>query len=655
MHTCQRFLSRTAVFGVIFVIALMSRSSSLSAAEPGQFIAKMYSEVLGRIPDQGGWRNYVNYFNSNGCYESSLRAVAFAFLNDSVIASFGYSNAQKLLILYRAAWNRDPDPNGYYFYLNQLNSGVAFNDVVTTFLYDATFTNLVSSMCGGTEFGNYHFGAGQPLAIPTPGLGDFHGGTGAQLQQLLNGGGTIRLDQGALVTLTSPLIIPAGVTLTTAGSVSQYSYAKFGRLVRGSNFGDAMVKMGSGSTVSYVWIDGQRNNLANSPGEMNVQIVGGTNVSLNNSRIVNPTGFTHVQTFPTGGGLPCTQYIGQNVLTGYGSDHLDGSGTADGFTISCDGSTIDSNQIIDATDVSIVLFKATPAVQRSVISNNLILNAGNSSWAALATSNSPDPAPVGAATSLYTVAPCRVVDTRGSAGTNGGPALAANSDRTFEMLGQCGIPASAKAVSLNVTVTGATVGGSLALYPGATDDFTGALFTGNLFWTSSTAHVDVGMSVGSREFLYSGYISRAIGASFTGNGTGTEAARTNNGILVSGMLNATVTGNSGTWSFTNGSTCPTAAVAASVAAGWASGNIQLYTDIPFNSCLDHGTPPPPAFVAAASSISYNTTQPARAANGVYLLGPISDGAQLLHLGLGVRCNQPSGTVHVIIDVNGYFQ
>jgi hypothetical protein len=69
------------------------------------------------------------------------------------------------------------------------------------------------------------------------------------------------------------------------------------------------------------------------------------------------------------------------------------------------------------------------------------------------------------ATRFYTVTPCRAVDTRNAAGPWGGPALAANSDRTFALGGRCGIPTTAKAVSVNLTVVQGTAGGDLRLYP----------------------------------------------------------------------------------------------------------------------------------------------------------------------------------------------
>jgi len=66
---------------------------------------------------------------------------------------------------------------------------------------------------------------------------------------------------------------------------------------------------------------------------------------------------------------------------------------------------------------------------------------------------------------FYTLAPCRVADTRNAAGPSGGPALAANATRTFPASGICGIPANAKAVQIVLTVVNETDFGDLRLYP----------------------------------------------------------------------------------------------------------------------------------------------------------------------------------------------
>jgi uncharacterized repeat protein (TIGR01451 family) len=69
---------------------------------------------------------------------------------------------------------------------------------------------------------------------------------------------------------------------------------------------------------------------------------------------------------------------------------------------------------------------------------------------------------------FHTLAPCRLVDTRGAVGPFGGPALAANASRTFTVVGRCGLPATAWAVALNVAVTAPTAAGHLRVYPGGT-------------------------------------------------------------------------------------------------------------------------------------------------------------------------------------------
>ena len=68
--------------------------------------------------------------------------------------------------------------------------------------------------------------------------------------------------------------------------------------------------------------------------------------------------------------------------------------------------------------------------------------------------------------SFHTLPPCRIVDTRGAPGPRGGPALAGNASRSFVVPGICGIPATARAVSLNVTVTQPSQTGALRIYPG---------------------------------------------------------------------------------------------------------------------------------------------------------------------------------------------
>lgn len=67
---------------------------------------------------------------------------------------------------------------------------------------------------------------------------------------------------------------------------------------------------------------------------------------------------------------------------------------------------------------------------------------------------------------FFTVAPCRLVDTRGPLGSGGAPSLTGGARRTFTVTGQCGVPAGARAVVTNVTVVAPPTSGNLVLFPG---------------------------------------------------------------------------------------------------------------------------------------------------------------------------------------------
>ena len=85
------------------------------------------------------------------------------------------------------------------------------------------------------------------------------------------------------------------------------------------------------------------------------------------------------------------------------------------------------------------------------------------------------------------VNPCRVADTRGNgfADDYGPPSISGNTTRTFLIAGQCGIPASATAVSFNFTVTNVSANGDLRAFPANL----GSAPTSILNWTATTGTV----------------------------------------------------------------------------------------------------------------------------------------------------------------------
>lgn len=67
---------------------------------------------------------------------------------------------------------------------------------------------------------------------------------------------------------------------------------------------------------------------------------------------------------------------------------------------------------------------------------------------------------------FFTLVPCRLVDTRLAPGPHGGPALASGATRTFDLNQSCAVPATAKALSLNIAVAGSTGNGYVTVGPG---------------------------------------------------------------------------------------------------------------------------------------------------------------------------------------------
>jgi hypothetical protein len=96
--------------------------------------------------------------------------------------------------------------------------------------------------------------------------------------------------------------------------------------------------------------------------------------------------------------------------------------------------------------------------------------------------------------SFYTLQPCRLLDTRNAAGSLGGPALTPGVTRVFPVLTSgCGIPVTARALSVNVTAVSATAPGSINLFPGDGPTLSGTAVVSFTATTRSTiadnAHV----------------------------------------------------------------------------------------------------------------------------------------------------------------------
>jgi hypothetical protein len=548
MNHNQKQKSFLAILLVLLlsIIPAFGWSPAVASSIPSQFIAKMYTEGLGRTPDAGGYQAAVNFFTQNGCSKNSLRTWGRGIYLSTEYNNLGYDNAAKVLTLYRGILNREPDQGGFDSNFNQLNSGVSLATVVDSLFNSQEFQNLVPLICGGgsgRDKFSYGFGSLYPLlTIPTGGSG-FQGGTSRDLQPIINStpaGGTVWLAPKAVVRLLAPLKIKAGVTLSTIGGPSHNRYALMGRLVRDNHFsfpacspeskGCPAVILESGAKLKAVWVDGARGRLNYEEpfrDDISVLLLGGTGTQVSDCLLSDTSGWTSLQVYGSGEGRPCSNIsIVHNLVTTYSSQHYSPDPAnfhpwADGLSCACESALIQENEVVDATDVGIIIYRATPAIQKSIVRNNRVFSAGNSAYAAYAADpltnppNSPTPR-----------------------------------------------------------------------------DFTGSKVQNNTLWTGPNSHFDIALSVGTRAFFGDASINPdpsalGTGATFSGNITGSLSAQVGSGIGVCGMLNATVQSNVLTITRIPFA-CPQNNVWACVSSGYASGNIQPYTDVNLpKHCIGH--------------------------------------------------------------------
>jgi hypothetical protein len=379
-----------AAFTLLIVMSFSNSVHSATATpEPEQFLAKLYTEALGRIPDQSGWAGYQTLLNSGDCELVDLQYAGEAIYTSSEFLNLGYSNEEKLLSLYRGAFSREPDQSGFDNWLYLLGTGTTWSEAVEAFFSSTEFEGLEDDICSGW----YVWGDGDAIDL-TEGSSGFTGSQ-SSLQTTLDStssGNTVYIAEREVIRLSSTLTIPAGVTLATYGSPTPAKYARMARIIPASNFpstGEPLVKLESGAKLEYIWVDGQRGDVDNyTHGQVNVLL----NFQSNGSKVryvksSNSKGWSNILTYgsyeynSTAG--ECTNaVIEYNLITAYSSSNYGGYWT-DGISNACDDATIRYNQIIDASDVAIVVFRSHPGTQSSQIHDNTILNAGNPAFGGL--------------------------------------------------------------------------------------------------------------------------------------------------------------------------------------------------------------------------------------------------------------------------------
>ena len=371
---------------------VLAHSMAADAAVPTQFIAKMYTEALGRAPDPTGWTDAITYFQTNGCSQSTLQSWGSQLLATAEFAGLGYDDGATTLVLYRAILNREPAAAGFQSSYSALQQGQSLQSVAAALFGTAEFGQLVSMICDGGSYSFETQGNYPAIQIPTPESGGYGNLTESELQNLLNSSGTgstVYLQQESVVYLTTTLVIPSGVTLATYGAPTPNHHGLMARLVRAAPFASAMVQIVNASpnlsgALENVWVDGQRTQASGFvSAAVNIEIDGGNGAAVEANFISNTLGWSSLHSYGALNDQPCAgNTITNNVITVYPSEHEGGS-WADGISVGCENSVVENNQVVDATDAGIVVYSAYPATQASQVTGNTVVSSGNSAYAGL--------------------------------------------------------------------------------------------------------------------------------------------------------------------------------------------------------------------------------------------------------------------------------
>ncbi|MHB1377553.1 MAG: DUF4214 domain-containing protein [Candidatus Humimicrobiaceae bacterium] len=120
-----------------------------SASDVNAFVTRFYQQCLDRQPDAAGLAGWVNALLNHSITGATA---ASGFINSPEFINRNLSNDAYLQVMYKAFFDRSPDPQGYSDWMGQLNSGSSRQYVLAGFVNSTEFANLCTKF--GIERGS---------------------------------------------------------------------------------------------------------------------------------------------------------------------------------------------------------------------------------------------------------------------------------------------------------------------------------------------------------------------------------------------------------------------------------------------------------------------------------------------------------------------
>lgn len=424
------FVALLGVAGAASMLGGISGTSSPSAGSesnvPNEYIARLYTEGLGRLPDQTGWNAQLSRFTGSGCSIQTMTDAAVTTLGSNEFAAIPYTDRARAYAMFRAMLSREPTGDEVTLWAGRIK-GSSMSSAVRQLAATQSFAAITMQACTG----NMYPVTGSPFALATR-------TSTASVQARINAapvGGTVYLPPSQFVVLNERLIVKRGVTLATEGSSGlsgRRAYLNMAHLVRTSDtWTGPNILLMPGAQLRNVWVDGQMwkvkdkissgNNIQIAPTDsgsaFDVDIEGdpysddGTrapttvrhvrsdnvraaqNIMAFDSRKYHalnmeppPINVEHPLPFSEDNECRGLVKIDGNLVVNSANLHSSSLLWADGIATGCSNTEVTNNEILDASDVALLAYPASGSTpQASKFIGNKVLSAGNSTFGGIVT------------------------------------------------------------------------------------------------------------------------------------------------------------------------------------------------------------------------------------------------------------------------------
>ncbi len=133
-------------YGIVKGTPSSSNSSSGSGSgDVSEFVSRLYTKALNRQYDPEGLEYWTNNIKNDSSRGNVLNVALNGFLHSGEFLGKNLNDGEYIKVLYRTFLGREPESEGYNYWVNILASGTSRDEVASGFAYSDEFNGIMSS------------------------------------------------------------------------------------------------------------------------------------------------------------------------------------------------------------------------------------------------------------------------------------------------------------------------------------------------------------------------------------------------------------------------------------------------------------------------------------------------------------------------------